>query len=99
MDAGSGPMGVSSVKWIFVSHRLSHPAIQFCQFVQDGKVGLAIDVVAHADKMQQYQFEGCISCSFSLPEASPVDHRTSVSDGGEGIRDNKARVIVGMKLQ
>jgi len=82
-----------------VSHRLSHPAIQFCQFVQDGKVGLAIDVVAHPDKMQQYQFQRCISCSFSFAKASPIDHRTSVSDGGEGIRDDEARVIVGMKLQ
>src|ERR1700688_638123 len=99
MNAGTRPMSVASVERIFVSHGLSHLRVQLCEFVQNSEIRLALGVVAHPDEMEQDHFQGRISRSFSFAEAGPVYHRTSVADGGNGIRDDKAGVIVGVELQ
>ena len=99
MNARTGTMRIAPIKRIFVCHGLAHFRVEAGEVIQGGEIWFNVGVVAHSDKVQQNHFQWRIPGSLSFAQTGPVYNRTTVPNGRDAVRDDKAGIVMRMKLE
>src|ERR1700757_2546824 len=99
MNARTGSMRIAPKERVFVCHGLAHFRVQVGEVIQGGEIWFSVRVVTQSDKVQQNHFQWRIPGSLSFAQTGPVYNRTTMPNGRDAVRDDKAGIVMRMKLK